>query len=685
MKENKVDKVEINIYDGGQGSFAFDNGQINATQNNNSSNDIQQKIKSRTQEYADKWNENMFLNNFSEWDEKAGINVRLKDVYLEFHLPYFVFKGNTKKISIDLKKFLSQYIVEKNENQMLLILGQPGIGKSTLITWITANFIDNILVYQFASDLKNINWNNTSKDYDLPNEIIRELNLNYRDLDEKVLILDGFDEINIENERAEILNQLYWKLIKDGSLKNFSLMITCRENYIQSLHKVKCNYITLQAWSEKQIESFCTIYQKKTASNLSENTMKRVLKNKDIFGIPLILYMVLALNISIEEEGSVVDVYDQIFSLEGGIYDRCINNDSYASPHSKIKQIKNQIHQISREFAIWIFENNSDEAYIFQSEYSEICKKIQRGIEYDSLIGSFFKLKHCEDIGDKLYFVHRSIYEYFVAETIYSSIKNTMKEFSENSQKELAGNIVIYLKQGEISNIIGEYLKHKIIKLYNKLNNKEKEGFYSWWENAVNKMMAVGMFYYTKENIQNYKNIIHKEITCFINLIEILRLLRNIGKKKYIMESVNKKQLEQYIKYCSIEDKIALDLRYIDLSVLDLERVNLIKVDLREANLVKTNLVKADLTGVNLREADLREANLTEADLTGANLTETDLTGTDLTETDLTEANLREALFDEEQVNYLENKYDLQQVRVYIEKTNEIVTYEEYCSKKKNK
>ena len=48
---------------------------------------------------------------------------------------------------------------------MLFILGQPGIGKSTLITWITAHFIDSvinnindILVYQFASDLKNVDW-----------------------------------------------------------------------------------------------------------------------------------------------------------------------------------------------------------------------------------------------------------------------------------------------------------------------------------------------------------------------------------------------------------------------------------------------------------------------------------------------------------------------------------------------
>lgn len=87
--------------------------------------------------------------------------------------------------------------------------------------------------------------------------------------------------------------------------------------------------------------------------------------------------MVLALNISIEENGSIVDIYDKIFSLEGGIYDRCIENKSFADIH-RIGEIKTQIHQISREIAIWMFENNPDKASIPQSEYQKICTDIKR-------------------------------------------------------------------------------------------------------------------------------------------------------------------------------------------------------------------------------------------------------------------------------------------------------------------
>lgn len=105
------------------------------------------KPKSRTREYADKWNENMFLNNFNEWDENVKEEVRLKDVYIDTHLPHFKWRENEKEFD-ELKKLLSQYIGQNKGSQMLLILGQPGIGKSTLVTWIAVNYsdiIDNIL------------------------------------------------------------------------------------------------------------------------------------------------------------------------------------------------------------------------------------------------------------------------------------------------------------------------------------------------------------------------------------------------------------------------------------------------------------------------------------------------------------------------------------------------------------
>ena len=229
-------------------------------------------IKSRTQEYADKWNQNMFLNDFDRRDENAGVNVKLSEVYLEEHLPHYIW-GDNKNESSDLKDLLSEYIYEKNDNKMLLILGQPGIGKSTLITWIAANFsdrFDDILVYKFASDLANMDWKNDR----IYNRLLDELGFSYDDLKEKTLILDGFDEVSINNSRKGILDSLYEDWIYDKRTTNFSLIITCRVNYIEELEWVKCKYITLQPWNERQIKSFCDIFQEKTKNSVSNITLK---------------------------------------------------------------------------------------------------------------------------------------------------------------------------------------------------------------------------------------------------------------------------------------------------------------------------------------------------------------------------------------------------------------------------
>jgi len=318
---------------------------------------------------------------------------------------------------------------------MLLILGQPGIGKSTLITWIIANFeksINDILVYKFASDLKKIDWHKS----DVSQQILLTLNLSCYELNGKTLILDGFDEVNIGDNRKDILDSLYESLIYKNAINNFTLIITCRENYINEYKKLKCDFITLQTWNKKQIESFCKVFSTKVNRNMSELSMKMFIENNEVFGIPLILYMVLALEISIEKDSSIVDVYDKIFSLEGGIYDRCINDKNFSDTH-RIGKFKKQIHQISREMAMWMFENKPSEAYIPHKEYEKICINVIKenqhenvNIIQDSQIGNYFKtVKHCEGIEtERILFVHRSIYEYFTTEYLFMPLKEIIEK-----------------------------------------------------------------------------------------------------------------------------------------------------------------------------------------------------------------------------------------------------------------
>lgn len=688
-------------------------------------------VENRGEEYANKWNKNVFLNNFDEEDEQAGVNIKLKDIYIDDCLPHYIWKTNINP-SDKLKELLKKYIIDNNEKKMLLILGQPGIGKSTLITWIMANLVekrDDIFVYQFASDLGNVNWQSNN----ILDNIFKSIGYGYRELEGKTLILDGFDEICVNDGRRErILNKMNQELKRMNFLRGFSLIITCRQNYVEQSQLVGSDYITLQAWNGEQIKSFCEIYEKKITKNNPESVNRRnletkidkILENKEVFGIPLILYMVLALRIDVEKGSSIVNIYSQIFSSKkGGIYDRGYDIDHRINS----LEIKRQIHQVSQRIAFWIFENNSEKASIPQQEFKKICDNVisevegrNTNLQSDVLIGNYFSIiKQDERIGmDDLQFLHRSIYEYFVTEYFFESVQKLA------SKEEIAGKLGELLKKGQLSEQILEFIKYKFEYMKdNYLSDITREVF--------NIMLHDGMTYYVKDR---YKNVIDREMNIFFNMLKIVHLWNsNMGEfnsrisnyllynhsNVLILKGIKLRALDLNGVYLLGADLSEVDLSRAKLSEANLSKTRLIKADLSEANLKRANLSEAKLSEANLKRADLSEADLTGADLISANLREAELMGADLkgaylvesylgeaelmgadltnvhllgahleganlfgadlTGANLTGADLTETLFDEEQVMLLSKRYDLSNSMVYIFATRKIVNYKEYC------
>lgn len=642
----------------------------------------EQKPYNRANEYAAVWDENMFLNIFDKRDKNAGTNVKLSEVYLEEHLPNYSWMNNDElEPRSDLKELLLEHINDKVGNKMLLILGQPGIGKSTLITWIMANFKvqkDNILIYKFSSDLNDIDWNES----DVFVRILEKLGLSYGELNNKTLILDGFDEINAGDNRREVLDSLYWNLIKGNRLERFSMIITCRENYIQTYERIQCTYIRLQPWNESQIESFCEIYGKKTKMDISKGTIKNIIKNKTILGIPLILYMVLALDISIENDYSMVDVYDKVFALEGGIYDRCIDYKEFGPLH-RIEKIKKQIHQISKEIAVWIFENNHNGEIIPKIEYEKICdiimydqEKEYISIKQDILIGTYFaKLRHCEKTeNDGIHFIHRSIYEYFVAETIYCSIKNVLASSFDREQEIFITNILKYIKTRRISNDIGEFLKYKILKLYNNMEPSKKENFWEWLETIVGQMMDKGMLCYTEKNMKKFDYIVKHEAICFYNIMFLLSMLSEVYPPgKYLLSTVRSELKQSYMIFLRETSPI-------NAIPIIMKRTDFKGSDLKCAFLKFGNFCKSDFTGVNLEYADLEYANLN-----GANLNHTYLINTKLKNASLKNACLEDSVWSEEDILAISpslTETTFEHIKIRMSSTKEIIrmTREEFFS-----
>ena len=92
-------------------------------------------------------------------------------------------------------------------------------------------------------------------------------------------------------------------------------------------------------------------------------------------------------------------------------------------------------------------------------------------------------------------------------------------------------------------------------------------------------------------------------------------------------------------------------------------------------------LAGINLSGANLISTDSRKVCFCNANLQRANLYGLSLLGTDLRGANLENAGLKGVVIDECQVEYLKKEYDLQGTIVYIDKTEEIINYEEYCKR----
>lgn len=652
-----------------------------------------QLVINRADEYAQKWEENVFLNNFNEEDEHTGIEIKLGEIYKEDCLPHYIWKRNTQP-SDKLKSLLKKYLMNNDGKKMLLILGQPGIGKSTLITWILANLVekrDEVLVYQFAADLDSIDWQSK----DVLNDIFKILGIEYDELENKTLILDGFDENYVGSDRERILNKLNQELKRKNKLKTFSLVITCRENYIYNLYNIECDYITLQAWDETQIASFCKTYWNKCGNKIYEDKIHKILESKEIFGIPLILYMILALDISIEKSSSIVDVYDQIFSLKkGGIYDRCYDMEHRINE----PEIKKYIHQASQKIAFWIFENNHNKAFIYQKNFKEICETVMseakdknKDIQSDTLIGGYFKIRHCEGkLADEVNFVHRSIYEYFVALYFFESINDL------TSKEEIAGKLGELLIDGYLSDQLLKFIKIKFDRMkQNDFSNNIKEVFQI--------MLWDGMIFHTGKC---FKCAIEKEMNVFSNMLKIVQLWNSVlgklnnritvylkyNRKKLRLDGIILENVDLEGVYLEAADLKGAHMNGVNFNKADLSRANmsgahLFGADLIRANLDETNLRVAYLNGANMSGAHMSGANLNSAYLRGtylknADLSGADLRGIDLIDTNLEGANLEHTIFDDRQIDLLSKRYDLSSSKIYISQSDEIISYQEYCLKK---
>lgn len=617
---------------------------------NSITQDTSVKIKNdKKQDYIRNWNSRMFLH--QDNDENP---LTLADAFIT--PDYKVYKS-FKQIDFSDDDTLDE-IIEKfmkyERTSTMLITGLPGIGKTTITSWLANEYKENnnVIILRFRD------WESNELEYGVLKAIYNTLELNKRDLENKILVLDGFDEMKSLDIREKLLNN-FFNDIKD--YKNFKCIITSRPAYITSYYFNVM--LELEEFDIYRIESFC---EKITGKKL--NKKEKIESNRDVLGIPVILYMAIMTNVDISENPTKPELYNRIFSEVGGIFDKFyFEGIEYDNGTQVLRNPENIKHYLKFlcETAFKMFKKN--ELILLRAEYE--IPKLEFGKNKISILE--FPIKHLfENSNACIEFIHKSICEYFVSEYIYNLIVEALNDTIQLNTN-LAGVLGNLLKNNKLTVEILEFLKYKIRN--SKLNNQ-----FDIVYKAFQTMIQDGMTYHTHEY---FKNVIECEMCVFINMLEIIHLWKEKYYIKYdslfwryirynrhyglnlsrvILESakdefINKKidlsgvYLENvYLKDANIR---RINLSRANLSKADLSKTKLGVIDLSKANLSKANLskailIKADLRGADLRGADLREAILLETDLREADLREADLGGADLRGADLRGADLNKTIFD---------------------------------------
>lgn len=256
--------------------------------------------KNKKSDYIKSWNSRLFLhvNN----DERP---ITLAEAFIipDYHVSNQK-KGTGISIHDTFDKIIEKF-VNYGRTSTMLIGGAPGIGKSTVVSWIANKYKnnDNVIILRFRD------WKGVMLEKTLLNAICNRLNCEEEDLEEKVLILDGFDEMKVLHIRDQLLDD-FFKEIKD--FENFKCIITSRPTYIESTQF--SHVVMLQEFTIEKIKDFYFIITGKTL-----NVTKEIETNIDVLGIPVILYMAIMSDIDFTQKTTKTELYNRIFAERGGI------------------------------------------------------------------------------------------------------------------------------------------------------------------------------------------------------------------------------------------------------------------------------------------------------------------------------------------------------------------------------
>lgn len=151
----------------------------------------------KKQDYIDNWNSRLFLH-----QDKDKRPITLADAFI---MPDYDMYCSNSRIGISENDTLDQAIecfIDYDKTSTMLLTGVPGIGKSSITSWIANKYKDDdrVIILRFRD------WEPEELEKGIIKAVCSTLECKKRELNSKILVLDGFDEMKSLDKRQQLLN-----------------------------------------------------------------------------------------------------------------------------------------------------------------------------------------------------------------------------------------------------------------------------------------------------------------------------------------------------------------------------------------------------------------------------------------------------------------------------------------------
>ncbi|GEM_PF-4554289 len=613
------------------------------------------------------------------------LNIGLDKVYVEPFYKKPLERENSQSLKINLWDLLEQ---QENQTKFLLVLGQPGSGKSSLVKKLTSEWAEKnrepypkeIFKYKlYVVQLRNLPEEFKEKPIEVLEKYLKselgeaykpylwgeEVSYPFEGFNESILLLDGLDEfvMNYNLSEEEVKNLL--EGLHDG-LKNPQcyVLITSRPNYLsketlKDLNKrLDFKVLEIADLNEEQIKTFLEKYkealeeaieekrrQGDKAKNVYLDRYEELLEKinnlpqerKNLVSQPLLLYMVSHLYLRNETkiylQGNEIDIYQKLID---SVIKRVWENNNHLRkviPNDKWKELYKKFLE---ELAFLIEFSSKDYATLAEieklksfKELKGLTKKPAKELLGTLLTFFYFRGNSSDNKTQTVEFIHKTFQEYLAAKYILTKLLEIGEKTSEDNYKISQAEAEEILEQIFAPRVLPSRIATYLVNLIEKFSQEEKEKLTQSFNRLAFKIFPALLekdFIVTP--LKGEKGALDRPLLFFGQLWNLLKKMQKYveSNPQSIIKSWNNRPLKE--NFIIILKRYSLNFffhrRNPYISLLNLLNP-LIQILLEKEELSKSNLELANFSRANLKNSKFIESYFILANLKSAKLIKANL------------------------------------------------------------